>query len=58
MMTQLIEVARARGLSAMIGHVLASNRGMLQLCGELGFAISSSADDPLVMRATLALNRA
>ena len=58
MMTQLIEVARARGLSAMIGHVLASNRGMLQLCEELGFVISSSADDPSVMRATLALNRA
>ena len=47
-----------------IGAVLVENmkaapcRGMLQLCEEPGFAISSGAADPLVMRATLALNRA
>ena len=29
LMSALIEVARARGLRSMIGHVLAENRGML-----------------------------
>jgi len=56
MMTQLIEVARAQGLKAMIGHVLASNGGMLGLCEALGFAVADSADDPQVKRVTLVLN--
>jgi acetyltransferase len=55
MMAQLIDVARARGLRSMIGHVLAENRGMLQLCQNLGFAITDSAEGPMVKRATLAL---
>ena len=52
---QLIEVARRRGLQAMVGHVMASNRGMLELCQELGFVIAESTDDPMVRRVTLAL---
>jgi len=55
MMAQLIEVARRRGLAAMIGHVMSSNRGMLELCQALGFVISDSSDDPMVKRVTLAL---
>jgi len=55
MMVQLIEVARRRGLAAMIGHVMSSNRGMLELCQALGFVISDSSDDPMVKRVTLAL---
>lgn len=55
MMAQLIEVARRRGLQAMVGHVMASNRGMLELCQELGFEIAESTDDPMVKRVTLAL---
>lgn len=55
MMTQLIGVARARGLQTMIGHVFGNNRGMLRLCQDLGFVVSESADDPLVKRVTLAL---
>ncbi len=58
MMTELIKVAKARGLSSMIGHVFASNRGMLHLCEALGFVITDSADDPQVKRATLALDHA
>jgi acetyltransferase len=54
-MAQLIEVARRRGLQAMVGHVMASNRGMLELCQELGFVIAESTDDPMVRRVTLAL---
>jgi acetyltransferase len=55
LMELLIEIARARGLKVMIGHILADNRAMLELCGELGFAIAASPDDPLLRRATLAL---
>ncbi len=55
MMEQLIGVARARGLRAMVGHVLAENRGMLQLCQKLGFAVGDSAEGPVVKRVTLAL---
>lgn len=55
MMTQLIAVARARGLQTMIGHVLGSNRGMLSLCQSLGFVATDNAEDPMVKRVTLAL---
>ncbi|MBX3665917.1 MAG: GNAT family N-acetyltransferase [Burkholderiales bacterium] len=55
LMTALIGVARARGLQTMIGHVLAGNRAMLDLCGKLGFAIADT-DDPQVRRVTLALH--
>lgn len=56
MMTQLIAVARTRGLQTMIGHVMGSNRGMLMLCHSLGFVITENAEDPMVKRVTLVLN--
>jgi len=55
MMVQLIEVARARDLRSMVGHVLGENRGMLALCQKLGFVVADSAEGPLVKRVTLAL---
>jgi acetyltransferase len=55
LMSQLIDVARARGLRTMIGHVLAENRGMLTLCQGLGFVISDSPEGAMLKRATLAL---
>jgi acetyltransferase len=55
MMKQLIEVARARGLRTMIGHILAENHGMLKLCAGLGFEFVAGADGPTVKRAVLAL---
>ena len=55
LMSQLIEVARARGLRSMIGHVLAENRGMLQLCQSLGFVITDSIEGAMIKRATLLL---
>ena len=55
LMTQLIDVARVRGLRSMVGHVLAENRGMLSLCQGLGFVISDSPEGPMLKRATLAL---
>jgi acetyltransferase len=57
MMAQLIEVARARGLREMIGHVLADNRPMLALCEDLGFKSAPSSDEPQVRRVVLALVR-
>lgn len=56
MMTQLIAVARARGLQTMIGHVMGRNRGMLSLCQSLGFMIAENAEDPMVKRVTLVRN--
>jgi acetyltransferase len=55
LMSQLIDVARARGLRTMIGHVLAENRGMLTLCQSLGFVIGDSPEGPMLKRATLSL---
>jgi acetyltransferase len=55
MMAQLIDVARARGLAHMIGHILATNRSMLTLATSLGFVVGESPDDPTVRRATLTL---
>jgi acetyltransferase len=55
LMGQSIDVARARRLRSMIGHVLAENRGMLRLCRNLGFSITDSAEGAMIKRATLAL---
>jgi acetyltransferase len=57
LMTQLIEVARARGLAIMSGEILASNQGMLKLAGQMGFEIGPSPADPALRRATLSLAR-
>lgn len=55
LMELLIEVACARGLKAMVGHVLSNNQAMLELCTELGFVIGESPDGPTLKRAALAL---
>ena len=55
MMLLLVEVARARGLREMIGHVLAENRPMLGLCESLGFVVAPSSEGPEVRRVSLAL---
>ncbi len=56
LMIQLIDVAKARGLKAMVGHILAANHSMLALCEALGFAVSPDPDDPKVKLARLVLN--
>jgi len=56
MMTQLIAVARARGLKAMIGYVLGNNHAMLGLCQSLGFAVAENVEDPALKCVTLVLN--
>ena len=55
MMMLLIDVARARGLREMIGHVLAENRGMLGLAESLGFVSGESSEGPQVRRVSLAM---
>ncbi|MFZ9561343.1 MAG: hypothetical protein ACO273_03575 [Burkholderiales bacterium] len=44
-----------RRLGAMVGHVLSSNRSMLDLCQEPGFVVSESNEDPQVKRVKQAL---
>ena len=57
MMSQLIEVAGARGLASMSGDILAGNLGMQKLAMRLGFEIAQSPADPSLRRATLSLSR-
>ena len=45
LMQRLIEVAQARGLSTMIGYVIANNAGMQKLCSGLGFVPAHIAGD-------------
>ena len=45
LMEILIEYARAEGISALQGEVLAENATMLRMCAELGFSISQSPTD-------------
>jgi acetyltransferase len=57
MMNALIDAARARGLKALVGHVLAENAPMLGLCAKLGFTISDSSEGPTVKQVSLRLAR-
>ncbi|MDO4769930.1 MAG: GNAT family N-acetyltransferase [Brachymonas sp.] len=46
MMRSIMDVAREKGLSEIIGLVLANNTGMLRLMSNLGFTISTYEEDP------------
>ena len=52
MMSRLMEVAVSRGLKTMVGYVATENRGMLDLCESLGFAVEREPDDPHTRRVT------
>ena len=52
LMTRLIEIAKARGLSEIFGEVLRENGPMLKMCRELGFTVAPHPDEPDVMRVT------
>jgi len=58
LMELLIEVAQQRGLKEMVGHILANNASMIELCSGLGFDIAPSAQDPAQKRGTLPLEKA
>jgi acetyltransferase len=53
LLSELIGVARNRGLTAMIGDVLASNAAMLGLARKLGFSVSASSEDRSMRRVSL-----
>jgi acetyltransferase len=57
LMSQLIEIARSRGLATMTGDILAANQSMLLLAANLGFVISGVPGEGELKRATLALER-
>ena len=55
LMSELIGIARRRGLRAMIGDVIATNAAMLALALKLGFKVSASSEGWSVRRVSLAL---
>jgi hypothetical protein len=50
----LIDVARAKSLTKMIGVVLANNHAMLEMVANLGFTIDND-EDTSIKRISLAL---
>ena len=55
LLSELIAVARIRGLRAMIGDVLASNTAMLGLVLKLGFGVKVADEDWSMRRVSLEL---
>jgi acetyltransferase len=55
LMRRLIEVARQRGVGALVGDVLRDNGPMLDLCQYLGFSVALNHDDFGAFRLTLDL---
>lgn len=45
LMSEIMEVARSKGMNVIEGEVLKDNVDMLNLMGRLGFEVSTSADD-------------
>ncbi|HXP78071.1 MAG TPA: bifunctional acetate--CoA ligase family protein/GNAT family N-acetyltransferase [Stellaceae bacterium] len=52
LMTRLLEIAKARGLSEIFGEVLRENGPMLKMARELGFTVAPHPDEADVMRVT------
>lgn len=55
LLSELIGIARIRGVRAMIGDVLAANTAMLGLALKLGFTVSASGEDWSMRQVALAL---
>ncbi len=51
LMRRLIDWARIRGLTEVVGQILADNQPMLSFIRHLGFTVHRMADDPSVMEA-------
>lgn len=60
LMTRLIDVARQWSIGELVGEILRENNAMLQMCRELGFAITPDPGDPSIVlaRKTLAMPEA
>jgi acetyltransferase len=50
LMSRMLEVAKARGLSEIFGSVMRENEPMLKMCRELGFAVREYSEDPDIAR--------
>ena len=55
LMLEIVELARAKGLTQIIGLILANNSAMLRLMGRLGFALAPFPEDPDFRLASKAL---
>jgi acetyltransferase len=55
LMRALVEAARSRRYTKMMGTVLAENRRMLDFVKTLGFRVEISSDDPQLMEVVLEL---
>ncbi|HEV8680298.1 MAG TPA: bifunctional acetate--CoA ligase family protein/GNAT family N-acetyltransferase, partial [Stellaceae bacterium] len=58
LMSRLIEVARQTGIGELVGEVLRENTAMLEMCRELGFAVSSDPTDANLVLVRKSLDRA
>jgi RimJ/RimL family protein N-acetyltransferase len=56
LMKHMIAYAKAKGIKTVRGQVLAENRTMLQMCGELGFHASDDPGEHGVKQVTLSLD--
>src|SRR5277367_3296432 len=56
LMQRLIDWARARGMAAVVGQVLADNAPMLAFVRRLGFTVKRMAGEPDVMDVRLVLD--
>lgn len=50
LMTRILDYAKTRGIQEVWGDVLADNRRMLSMAGDLGFVTERNPDDPGVVR--------
>jgi GNAT superfamily N-acetyltransferase len=55
LMQLIIEYAKSQGLSRVDGQILQENSVMLKMCRELGFSVTTDAEDRGVYDVTLAL---
>jgi acetyltransferase len=58
LLRRLVVFGRAEGLERIVGYISAENRPMLTLARALGFRTQRMADDPTIIEAVLALDRA
>jgi acetyltransferase len=55
LMQRLIAYAKTRGIGEIFGHVLRENRGMLNMCDDLGFTRHPTPGDPSLVETRLAI---
>ncbi len=55
LMQRLIAYAKTRGIGEIFGHVLRENRGMLNMCDDLGFTRHPIPGDPSLVETRLSI---